>query len=103
MHAITYVLSSSIKLVVIQKVFIIFQVNVVVGSELLTPACTMLRAVNWGEKLGHVFGGHHGRILRILLLFLCSLGVLVVIYRARTERINKENATAKYQQKRSAT
>jgi hypothetical protein len=61
----------------------------------------MLRAVNWGEKLGHIFGGHHGRILRIMILFLCALGVLVGIYRARSDRIQKEISVSNKHQLKS--
>lgn len=50
----------------------------------------MLQAVNWSEKLGQIFGGHRGRVLRILILFLCALGVLVGVYRARSVRLEKE-------------
>jgi cbb3-type cytochrome oxidase subunit 3 len=51
----------------------------------------MLRAGIWSEKLGRITS-HGGRILRILVLFMCALGILVVIYRARGARIEKENA-----------
>ncbi len=43
--------------------------------------------VNWSAKLGQVFGG---RIIRILILFLCALAILVGVYRARGNRIEKE-------------
>jgi len=50
----------------------------------------MFKKINWRENAKKLFGGHKGKILRIVFLFLCALAVLVGIYRARADRIKKE-------------